>query len=250
MVALAIYDMDRTVTRTGTYTPFLLHAARRLAPWRLALAPVVPLAMAAYAARAIDGLPAGWSGKPMKASTRTPGNAARAIDRRRLKEICQRLLLGGAVPRSRLAPATESFAARTLATNIQPGALRQIAADRAAGRRLVLATASYRFYVEPIARALGFDDVIATGSVAGLDDIIHARIDGENNYGPAKLRLVQAWMAGAGLARADAAIRFYSDHVSDAPVLEWADEPFAVNPSPALRRLARRRGWQVMDLGV
>ena len=224
MIGLAIYDMDRTVTRTGTYTPFLFHAARRLAPWRLALAPLVPVAMAAY--------------------------AARAIDRRRLKEISQRLLLGGGVPRARLAPATESFADRILRHNIHPGALRQIAEDRAAGRRLVLATASYRFYVEPIARRLGFDDVIATGSVAGLDDIIHARIDGENNYGPAKLRLVEAWMEEQGIARGDAAIRFYSDHVSDAPVLEWADEPYAVNPSAKLRHLAKRRGWRIVDWGV
>lgn len=223
MHALAIYDMDRTVTRTGTYTPFLLHAARRLAPWRLALAPLVPLAMAAY--------------------------AARAIDRRRLKEISQRLLLGGRVARARLAPATESFADVVLARNIHPGALRQIAEDRAAGRRLVLATASYRFYVEPIARRLGFDDVIATGSIAGIDDIIHARIDGENNYGPAKLRLIEAWMAAEQIAREGCHVRFYSDHVSDAPVLEWSDEPFAVNPSAKLRHLAKRRGWRIVDWG-
>jgi HAD superfamily hydrolase (TIGR01490 family) len=221
---LAIYDMDRTVTRTGTYTPFLLHAAKRLSPWRLALSPLVPFVMAAY--------------------------ATRLIDRRRLKEINQRLLLGGRVPRSRLAPVTESFADFILATNIHPGALRQIAEDKAAGRRLVLATASYRFYVEPIARRLGFDDVIATGSVAGLDDIIHARIDGENNYGPAKLRLIQAWLRVQKIDRTDARIRFYSDHVSDAPVLEWADEPFAVNPSGGLRRLAARRGWQIVDWGL
>ena len=222
--ALAIYDMDRTVTRTGTYTPFLLHAAQRLAPWRLALAPAVPVVMLSY--------------------------AAKAIDRRRLKEICQRLLLGGRVPRARLVPAVESFADLVLRTNIRPGALRQIAADRAEGRRLVLATASYRFYVEAIARRLGFDDVIATGSVAGLDDMIHARIDGENNYGPAKLRLVEAWMQAQGIARADADIRFYSDHVSDAPVLEWADTGIAVNPSKGLRQLARRRGWETVDWGV
>lgn len=224
MQQLAIYDMDRTVTRTGTYTPFLLHAARALAPWRLALAPLVPVAMLAY--------------------------AAKAIDRRRLKEVSQRLLIGGRIPRRRLTPAVESFADLMVQTNIHPGALRQIAEDRAAGRRLVLATASYRFYVEPIARRLGFDDVIATGSVAGLDDIIHARIDVDNNYGPAKLRLVQAWLATQGLARDTVRVRFYSDHVSDAPVLEWADEAVAVNPSRGLRRLAARRGWRTVDWGL
>lgn len=223
MTELAIYDMDRTITRTGTYTPFLLHAAKRLAPWRLLLAPGVPFVMLAY--------------------------ALRLIDRRRLKEVCQRLLLGGRVHRTRLAPAADSFAELVLRTNIHPGALKQIAEDRAAGRRLVMATASYRFYVEPIAARLGFADVIATGSVAGLDDIIHARIEGENNYGAAKLRLIEAWMRGAGIAREAVRVRFYSDHVSDAPVLEWADEPFAVNPSAALRRLAARRGWPALDWG-
>ena len=47
--------------------------------------------------------------------------------------------------------------------------------------------------------------------------------------------------------RADAHIRFYSDHASDAPVLEWSDEPFAVNAHRKLRRLARRRGWPLLD---
>jgi HAD superfamily hydrolase (TIGR01490 family) len=220
---LAIYDMDRTVTRTGTYTPFLLHAAKALNPARLAFAPLVPLVMAAY--------------------------AAKLIDRRRLKEINQRLLIGGRIPRARLAPVTESFADLILKTNIHPGALRQIAEDKEAGRRLVLATASYRFYVEPIARRLGFDAVIATGSVAGLDDIIHARIDGENNYGPAKLRLIEAWMKAEEIDRAGCRIRFYSDHVSDWPVLEWADQAIAVNPSPALKRMATTRGWQIVDWG-
>ena len=222
-IQLAIYDMDRTVTRTGTYTSFLLHAAKALAPWRLVMAPLVPFAMLGY--------------------------ALKQIDRRMLKEICQRLLIGGRIPRAKLGPATESFADFVVATNIHPGALRQIAEDKAAGRRLVLATASYRFYVAPIAARLGFDDVVATGSVAGLDDIIHARIDGENNYGPAKLRLIEAWMDAQQLDRADTHIRFYSDHVSDWPALEWADEPFAVNPSRGLKHMAAKRGWQVVDWG-
>jgi HAD superfamily hydrolase (TIGR01490 family) len=221
---LAIYDMDRTVTRTGTYTPFLLHAAKTLAPWRLALAGAVPFTMAAY------GL--------------------KLIDRRRLKELNQWLLIGGAVPRAKLAPAVESFADLMVSTNIHPGALRQIEEDRKAGRRLVLATASYRFYVEPIAKRLKFDDVIATGSITGLDDIIHARIDGDNNYGPAKLRLIEAWMEREKIDRNAVKVRFYSDHVSDWPALQWADEPFAVNPSRGLKQMAAKRGWRIVDWGL
>ena len=32
---IAIYDLDRTLTRRATFTPFLLFAARKVASWRL-----------------------------------------------------------------------------------------------------------------------------------------------------------------------------------------------------------------------
>ena len=54
-------------------------------------------------------------------------------------------------------------------------------------------------------------------------------------------------MAGEGIARDDAHIRFYSDHVSDAPTLAWADEPFAVSPHAKLRALATGKGWPVLE---
>jgi phosphoserine phosphatase len=42
-------------------------------------------------------------------------------------------------------------------------------------------------------------------------------------------------------------VRFYSDHVSDAPTFAWADEPVAVNAHGPLRALARARGWRIED---
>ena len=221
MSDLAIYDMDRTVTRHATYTPFLLHCAFHRAPWRLLFLPIVLVSMLAY--------------------------ALRLIDRGRLKEINHRLLLGHLVPLARIRPLVESFAQRQVKANIRPGARAAIARDRAQGRRLVLATASYRLYADAIARRLGFDDVIATGSLIGLDDRVHARIGGENCYGPAKMRMIADWVEAQGLKGAHGHVRFYSDHVSDQPAFEWADEPVAVNPHGKLRRLARERGWAVED---
>ena len=108
-----------------------------------------------------------------------------------------------------------------------------------------MATASYRLYAEAIATRLGFDDVIGTGSIIGLDERVHAKIDGENCYGPAKLRMVADWLEKSGFERGH--VRFYSDHASDAPVFEWADEPVAVNPHAKLAKLAATRGWMVED---
>jgi len=220
---LAIYDMDRTVTIGATYTPFLLHCAVRRAPWRLIFLPLVMLSMLTY--------------------------VVRLIDRARLKEINHRLLLGGKIHPRDLKPLVEIFADDQLAHNIRPGARAAIARDKAEGRRLVLATASYRLYADAIAERLGFDDVIGTGSVIGLDDRVHAKIMGENCYGPAKLRMISEWLVKSGLKDAHGHVRFYSDHVSDAPAFEWSDEPVAVNPHAKLRRLAEQRGWAIEDWG-
>jgi HAD superfamily hydrolase (TIGR01490 family) len=220
---LAVYDMDRTVTRRPTYTPFLLHCAARRAPWRLLFLPLVLLSMIAY--------------------------VTRLIDRARLKEINHHLLLGARMHPNELRPLVESFADAQVATNIRPGARDAIARDKAERRRVVLATASYRLYADTIAERLGFDDVIGTGSVIGLDDRVHAKIAGENCYGPAKMRMIADWVDASGLRGTHGHVRFYSDHVSDQPTFEWADEPVAVNPHGKLRRLADERGWTIEDWG-
>jgi HAD superfamily hydrolase (TIGR01490 family) len=172
---------------------------------------------------------------------------ARLIDRGRLKEINHRLLLGAAIHPRDLKPLVDSFADAQVAVNIRPGARKAIARDKAEGRRVVLATASYRLYADAIAERLGFDDVIGTGSVIGLDERVHAKIAGENCYGPAKMRMISDWVEKSGLAGVHGHVRFYSDHVSDRPVFEWADEAVAVNPDAKLRRLAAERGWAVED---
>ncbi len=219
MTDLAIYDMDRTLTRHATYTPFLLHCAARRAPWRLLALPLVAGSMLLY--------------------------LAKVIDRGRLKEINHRLLLGRETHPEVLGPLVKSFAQATLRSNIRPGARAAIARDKAEGRRVVMATASYRFYACGIAEALGFDDTIGTDTILGIDSQVHAKIDGQNCYGPAKLAMIERWLAAEGVSPGH--VRFYSDHASDAPVFEWADEAVAVNPHDRLRRLAQERGWAVED---
>jgi len=91
---LAVYDLDRTITRHATYTPFLLHCAVRRAPWRLLLLPFVILSMLLY------GL--------------------RIIDRGKLKEINHGLLLGRTIHPSDLKPLVDSFADVTVARNVRP----------------------------------------------------------------------------------------------------------------------------------
>lgn len=221
MDQLAIYDMDKTITRAPTWTAFLLFAGWRLERWRLLFMPVLAVVAGGYAV----GL----------------------IGRGRLKEVAQRLILGPAIDPERLDPVAAAFADRLLARGIYPAAIAQIAADRRDGCRLVLATASFRYYVDAIAGRLGFDDVIATGSRHDADGRLVAEIAGANCYGAEKLAMIERWMAREGISRSAATIRFYSDHVSDVPTLAWADGAVAVNPHPPLRMTAEERGWRILD---
>ena len=221
MQRLAIYDMDETITRRPTLLPFLLTAALRLAPWRAALLPA--------------------------AAGATLGYKLGLVDRARLKEVNQRMLLGRAVDRKRLDPHARRWAERTVRRGLKPGAVRQIAADRAAGAKLILATASSRFYVDAIARLLRFDAVIATDVTVLESGHFSPRIHGGNCYGPGKAAKIVDWMAQNGVARSDLHLTLYSDHISDVPSFELADEAVVVDPGPELRALALRRGWPVAN---
>ena len=223
MQNLAIYDMDETITRRPTLLPFLLSAALRRQPWRAALLPAAAGASLGYVA----GL----------------------VDRARLKELNQRWLLGDTVDPRELDPHARRWARRTVERGLKPGAVRQIAADRAAGRKLILATASSRFYVEAIAELLRFDAVIATEVTVLESGHFSPRIHGGNCYGASKAAKIVDWMAANGVARKDVRLTFYSDHISDVPSFELADEPVVVDPAPELRRLALKRGWPVAVWG-
>jgi HAD superfamily hydrolase (TIGR01490 family) len=218
---LAIYDMDKTVTRRATYNGFLLHMAFNKSPWRLFLSPLLPFGLALYLAKI-------W-------------------DRRRLKEFSQTLLVGHRVSPEKFSRYLESHAELVVGKNVYPQLHDRVAEEKAAGYRHIMATASYRLYVEAIAHRLGFEDVIATDLATDSSGHVLARIDGHNCYDAAKLDKVKAWMAGEGLSRDECHIRAYSDHVSDAPLLAYADEAFATNPHQPLADMATANGWQILD---
>jgi len=221
MHKISLYDMDRTITVRGTYTPFLFHLVFARAPWRLIFLPLLPFGFIGY------GL--------------------RLISRGQLKTFNQRLLMGSAPKLAALQPHIEWFADKVLRSNRHQKALDQIEADRAAGRTLVLVTASYEVYADAIARRLGFDHLIGTQLAIDGKGRVRPRILGENCYDDAKISRIEDLFAEQGWQRAESHVRAYSDHVSDQAMLEFADEAIATTPTPKLRHLAEQRGWQIID---
>jgi HAD superfamily hydrolase (TIGR01490 family) len=218
---IAIYDMDKTVTRHATYSGYLQHIVRGHARWRALMLPILPVGLALYAAKI-------WS-------------------RGRLKEFSQSLFIGQSADWRKLSPLSDTFADTVWLDDIYPEARERIVAEKHEGYLHVLATASYEIYASAIGSRIGFRHIIGTELEMGDGSRMIAKIRGENCYGEAKMDRIRAWLADQGLSREDCYIRAYSDHISDTPLLEFADEAFATNPHPPLAKLAKARGWAILD---
>ncbi|WP_258725945.1 HAD family hydrolase [Cellulomonas sp. NS3] len=112
----------------------------------------------------------------------------------------------------------------------------------AAGRDVVVVSASGAEVVRPIAAVLGADHVIATRM-----SVVDGRYTGAIDfyaYGENKALAITRLAAERGYDLA--ASYAYSDSITDAPMLEVVGHGFAVNPDRALRRLAAESGWGVL----
>jgi HAD superfamily hydrolase (TIGR01490 family) len=214
---IAVFDLDRTITTHGTFTPWLLGFVRRQ-PWRLLALPFVLAAAVAY--------------------------KLKVLSRKQLKQVMMRCVVADQ-PAALVADVNAEFVAAWIPHRCRPGALAAIAAHRNNGDTIVLATASNDVHVVPIAKALGIETVVATRAELDADGRMTGLILGPNCYGADKLDMVKAVLGDV----TDKTIA-YSDHHSDWPLLDWAGEGVAVNPTAKLRSRAAVQGMQIRDWNV
>ncbi len=211
---VVIFDLDRTITTMGTYTPFLVYYALRQNSLRLLFLPVVIIFTVAY--------------------------ILKLLDRKQLKSLMFGLIIGqpDKVDLDRVCTA---FVDYMLDKNVYPEALYTIREWQKNDAHLVLATASYDWMANIFAEHLKFDHVIATRSITKDEKIIPGT-NGENCYGAAKLRMITAGIGPLithGANKQD--IWFYTDHHSDISVLDACNHPVAVNATRKLGRWIRSR---------
>ncbi len=124
-----------------------------------------------------------------------------------------------------------------------PGMAARVRAHRRAGHRVALLTSATRYLAEPLGADLGVEDLLVTQLV-----VRNGRFTGEVVrpvcYGHGKVHWAErfAGATGVDLSRS----YFYTDSITDLPVLDRVGHPRVVHPDPRLRRLAQQRGWQVL----
>lgn len=130
----------------------------------------------------------------------------------------------------------------------RPGALEAVERHRSDGDRLVLLTCSSLYLAELVQRDLRFDEVLCNRFEVDDAGVFAGRPAGAVCFGCGKLDYARTYAEKTGQRLEDAT--FYTDSVTDSPVMEAVGTAVAVNPDARLRRLARKRGWPIVDWGT
>ena len=164
-----------------------------------------------------------------------------------------RPLLG--VSRATLAQWLRAFE-REMAARVPPQALALVRRHLDARHLCAIVTATERLIAEPFARLFGVDHLVATcaATVDGTPDAAFTgEIDGAPCFRAHKVSHVNAWLTAHSSATATGLAGFhtswfYSDSISDLPLLEAVSHPVAVRPDDRLRAHAASAGWPVVEL--
>jgi putative phosphoserine phosphatase/1-acylglycerol-3-phosphate O-acyltransferase len=126
--------------------------------------------------------------------------------------------------------------------SIYPEAERLIREHQERGHEVLIVSGASRFIVEPLAEHLGIDHVLCTRleTEAGR---FTGRLIEPICFEQGKIYWIQEFIAEQGIDLARS--WFYSDSVTDLPLLELVGHPVVTNPDPFLYRVATRRHWPV-----
>ena len=111
---------------------------------------------------------------------------------------------------------------------------------------MLLASATNSVIVEPIAKRLGFKNIIAT-DVEIIDELYTGKVLGIPALSGGKLIKVREWMLQNNIKSFDNTT-FYSDSINDLPLLAEVSKPVAINPDDMLREECQKRSWEIIDL--
>jgi HAD superfamily hydrolase (TIGR01490 family) len=138
----------------------------------------------------------------------------------------------------------------TMAPRITDGMRALVLQHQEACDLCAIVTATTRLVSEPFARLFGVPHLVATEAEV-VNNRLTGAIDGDPCFRELKVLRVTQWLAD-GMRQPRVLTDFpetwfYSDSVSDLPLLQAVTHPVAVRPDERLRVHALARGWRLID---
>lgn len=210
----ALFDMDRTLVRKETASLYVRYQRE------IGEATARDLARTLY-----------WVGQY------TLG----VLDAARVAERALVTLAG--MPEIVLAARCDDWFGRYVERHITDGGREAVARHAARGDVCAIVTGASPYASWPLARRLGIPHVVSSVFEVDAEGRFTGRAEAPICFGEGKLARAVRFAEEAGIDLSLSS--FYSDSVSDLPLLERVGEPVAVNPDPRLCRIAERRGWRI-----
>jgi len=129
---------------------------------------------------------------------------------------------------------------------IYPEAEKLVQAHREAGDLVAIVSGATRFVVEPLARRLGIEHMLYT-RLEVEEGRFTGRVVEPICFEEGKIYWIRAFIEAHGVDLAKSF--FYTDSVTDMPLLDLVGHPVVVNPDPLLYRRALQRRWPVRFFG-
>ena len=222
MADIAIFDLDYTLTKKGTWGRFVVKNVK-FKPWLW-----LPLAISAGVTQ--------WRYKQ--------GHFPRI----RVKQAMMRWSMVGK-SRAYMEGLAEAFAENEVTHGLRPGAIKALEQHRAKGDIIIIASAAVDLIVRPIAKRLKVEQWVAT-DMKWTDGKLSSEFASKNCYGPEKLeRVKQLFAQYPELKHNHTIITMYSDSYSDIEILRFYDKGVAVNADRNLTQAAGVEGFEVVDWG-
>lgn len=209
----ALFDVDRTLVRVNTARLYVRwRMQRREATLRDYLQ--VSRVLLQYALGTLEPEPA----------ARAAFQTVRGVSEAQLREECR------------------DWYARTVRPQIAEAGRREVERCRRDGMLCAILSASTPYLTEPLAEDLGIEHVICT-RLEVADGTFTGGFEPPLCYGHGKVERARRWAREHGIDLAYSS--FYTDSISDLPMLEAIGSPRVVNPDPRLRLVAVRRRYPV-----
>ncbi len=220
MADIAIFDLDYTLTKRGTWGRFVVKNVK-YRPWLW-----LPLAISAGITQ--------WRYKRGK------------IPRIRVKKAMMRWSMTGK-PQDEMQRLALEFAASEVETGLRPGAIKALNHHRKRGDTIIIASAAVDLIVAPIAEKLGISLWVATNMKWNAGKLA-PDFSSANCYGAEKLERVKLLFAqNPELKQNNTIITMYSDSYSDLDILRFSDNGIAVNADRKLREAAKHENFDVVE---
>jgi len=151
-------------------------------------------------------------------------------------------------PRAEMTRLARHFADKEIETGLRPGAVKALQFHADKGDVIMIASAAVDILVAEIAKRLDIDHFVATDMAWDEEDRLKPDFSSRNCYSSEKLsRVCEYFQKHSDLKQNNTKITMYSDSHSDLDILRYADVGVAVNPDAKLKILSKTHGFRVED---